>query len=374
LALERKIPVEMDSSLFFKLCKNPIIGVTGTKGKTTTSSMIYDLLKAAGKSPVKVGIGQVSALDKLDVLKKESIVVFELSSWRLSALGRAGLSPHIGVMTNLYPDHLNYYSKIENYLRDKKFIFENQKPKDWMIINWDNEYLEPLIGETKSQCILVSEKEVPEGKSVYLENGKMMINDGNDVKELISVYQIKICGKHNVLNLMLAIGAALAAGMKVFEIKKALPAVQSVPHRLELVNEIGGVKYFNDTAATIPQAVISALESFREPIILIAGGSDKNLNFAEMGKKIADRIKKLILLKGTANEKIITEVRKNLKEEERNIEIPIVDSMDKAMELASANAEAGDVVLLSPGAASFGIFLNEFDRGDKFKQAVSKIS
>jgi UDP-N-acetylmuramoylalanine--D-glutamate ligase len=373
LALERKIPVEMDSSLFFKLCKNPIIGVTGTKGKTTTASMIYDLLKAAGKNPVKVGIGQVSALDKLDVLKKESIVIFELSSWRLSALGRAGFSPHIGVITNLYPDHLNYYSKIENYLRDKKFIFENQKPSDWLVINQDNEYLRPLISETKSQYILVSEREAPEGRAVYLEDNKVMVNDGIDVKELVSADQIKLCGKHNIFNLMLAVGAALAVGIKTSEIKKFLPAVHLVPHRLELVRELNGVKYINDTAATIPQAVISALDSFIEPIILIAGGNDKNLSYSEMGKAIAVRIKKLILLKGTANEKIVIEVKKNLKEEEKNIEIPIVDSMEKAVELAVANSQSGDVVLLSPGAASFGIFLNEFDRGDKFKEKVNKL-
>jgi UDP-N-acetylmuramoylalanine--D-glutamate ligase len=374
LALERKIPVEMDSSLFFKLCKNPIIGVTGTKGKTTTSSMIYDILKAAGKNAVKVGIGQISVLDKLDILKKDSVVVLELSSWRLSALGRLGTSPHIGVMTNLYPDHLNYYSKMDNYFQDKKYIFLNQKPKDWMVVNQDNENLKPVLDEIKSQCILVSEKEIPEGKAVYLEDGKIMVNNGIDVKMLASADEIKISGKHNIFNLMLAIGVALAAGIKVAEIKKALPLVRAVPHRLELVRTVRDIRYINDTAATIPQAVISALDSYDEPIILIAGGNDKNLEFGELGKIVASRVKKLILLKGTANDKIIFEVKKNLNDEEKNIEIPVVDSMEKAVELAAANAQAGDIVLLSPGAASFGIFLNEFDRGDKFREAVKKLN
>ncbi|MFA6790757.1 MAG: Mur ligase family protein, partial [Parcubacteria group bacterium] len=135
LALEKNIPVEMDSSLFFKLCKNKIIGITGTKGKTTTASMIFDILKNSGEKPVMVGVGQTSVLDKLEEIKKESVVVFELSSWRLSALGRARVSPAISVFVNIFPDHLNYYENMEKYLEDKKNIFLYQKSVDWIILN-----------------------------------------------------------------------------------------------------------------------------------------------------------------------------------------------------------------------------------------------
>jgi UDP-N-acetylmuramoylalanine--D-glutamate ligase len=372
LALERKIPVEMDSSLFFKLCRNPIIGVTGTKGKTTTASMIYDILKSSGRNAVKVGIGQMSVLDKLDLLKKDSVVVFELSSWRLSALGRSGISPQIGIITNLYPDHLNYYAKMESYLQDKKYIYLNQKPNDWLVINCDNENLKPVISEIKSQLVCVSQECVKNEKSIYQEDGIIKINDGNDIKELVKINKLNMAG-HNVFNLMLATGAALAVGIKAAEIKKALGFIQPVPHRLEAVRKFKEVDYINDTAATIPQAVISALGAYSQPVILIAGGNDKNLDFAELGRVIAARVKKLILLKGTANEKIIAEVKKNLEGNDKDIEFPVVDSMEKAVNLAAENAVAGDMVLLSPGAASFGIFLNEFDRGEKFRKAVNGI-
>ena len=153
LALEKKIPVEMDSSLFFKLCKNKIIGVTGTKGKTTTATLIFEILKSAGKNPIKVGIGQTSVLDKLSLLKKDLVVIFELSSWRLSALGRAKLSPQIAVFKNLMPDHLNYYGTMEKYLQDKKYIFVNQKPQDFLVLNYDDEKLKEISSQAPSELV-----------------------------------------------------------------------------------------------------------------------------------------------------------------------------------------------------------------------------
>ncbi len=177
LALDNKVPVEIDSSLFFKLCKNTIIGITGTKGKTTTSTLIYEILKTAEKNPTKVGIGQISALDKIKDLKKNSIVIFELSSWRLSALGRHKISPQIAVLTNIYPDHLNYYKDIDEYIKDKKYIFQNQKSDNFCVINWDDEVLNKLDGEIKSNVIKFSKNKTNNGKSVYVNDGSIYIND-----------------------------------------------------------------------------------------------------------------------------------------------------------------------------------------------------
>lgn len=369
LALEKKVPVEMDSSLFFKLCKNKIIGVTGTKGKTTTSALIYQLLKAAGKNPIKVGIGQTSVLDKLTMLKKDSIVVFELSSWRLSALGRAKLSPQIAVFTNLMPDHLNYYGTLEKYLKDKKYVFANQKSKDFLVFNYDDERLKEVSKETLSQTVKFSYQPLKKNKSVFLEDEKIYLNNGIDVIRLASTKDIKIPGRHNLSNVMAAVGAAYAFGLNPMEIKKALPDLKGPLHRLEFVREIAGVKYYNDTAATIPQAACSALRAFEQPIVLIAGGADKNLEFEDFGKDIAEKTKRVILLKGNATEKILVQLKKNASVEFLQ-EIEIVDSMEKAVLLAKKVAEKGDVVLLSPGAASFGLFNNEFDRGEKFREAV----
>jgi UDP-N-acetylmuramoylalanine--D-glutamate ligase len=362
----------MDSSLFFKLCKNPIIGVTGTKGKTTTATLIYEMLKSAGKNPIKVGIGQTSVLDKLALLKKDSVVIFELSSWRLSALGRAKISPTIAVFKNIMRDHLNYYKTMEKYLDDKKFIFSSQKPKDWLIINGDDEVLLEISKEAKSQVMKFSYFPMKRNRAIFIEDENIFFNDGIDVKKLIAVKDITIPGRHNISNVMAAIGASLAFGLSIAEIKKALKELKGVPHRLEFVRELGGVKYYNDTAATIPDAAISALNSFEQPIILIAGGTDKDLDFENLAKEIVEKTKKVVFLKGDATDKILGRISKILKPEQVE-DMTVVDSMAKAVGLAKEYSEKGDVVVLSPGAASFGLFANEFDRGEKFREEVKKL-
>jgi len=372
LALEKKVPVEIDSSLFFKLCKNPIIGVTGTRGKTTTTSLIYEILKLAGKNPVKVGMGQISVLDKLNSLKKDSTVVFELSSWRLSALGRYKLSPQIAVVTNVYQDHLNYYPTMEEYIKDKKNIFLNQKQGDVSILNWDNEIVRKLGEEVKFETIKFSENKIENGKSVYIENGKIYFNNGIDSKKVLDLEKIKIRGNHNRENVMAAVAVAKFLGIENSIIEKTISDFKGIPHRLEFIKEIDGVKYYNDTAATSPDGAVCGINSFSEPVVLICGGSDKKLDMSSLAKVIAEKLKAVVFLKGEATEKIISALRKILPENEER-EYRIVDSMAKAVELAKNASEIGDVVLLSPGAASFGLFNNEFDRGDKFRKAVEEL-
>ncbi|MDH4330274.1 MAG: UDP-N-acetylmuramoyl-L-alanine--D-glutamate ligase [Candidatus Moranbacteria bacterium] len=373
LALDKKIPVEMDSSLFFKLCKNPIIGVTGTKGKTTAATMIFDLLKLSGKNPVKVGISRTSVLDKLESLKKESVVVFELSSWRLSALKYAKMSPHIAVFKNIHPDHLNYYKNMDEYIEDKKNIFRFQTPKDWLVANFDDEIVREISKEANSQVIGFSKKPLREGLSVFMDESDIYLNNGIDNKFIVAKEELNIVGEHNLYNVMAAIGAASAYGVNIEKIRKYITSLKGVQDRLEFVREFKGVKYYNDTAATIPQAAISALNSFDENVVLIAGGSDKKLDFSEFAFAIVKKAKGLILLKGDATEKLAKLIKARLSEEGVDDKIEIVSSMDKAVEKASRFSESGDVVLLSPGAASFGMFNNEFDRGEKFKESVKSL-
>ncbi|MFC1608662.1 UDP-N-acetylmuramoyl-L-alanine--D-glutamate ligase [Patescibacteria group bacterium] len=373
LALDKKIPVEMDSSLFFKMCKRPIIGVTGTKGKTTVSTMIYDLLKLSKKNPIKVGISTVSVLDKLEELKKDSVVVFELSSWRLSALKYAKISPHIAVMKNILPDHLNYYKSMKEYIADKSNIFKFQTPKDWLIANFDDDTVLELSKDVSSQVMGFSREPIREGVSVFMDGEDMYLNNGNDNKKIVSVKDLKIVGDHNISNVMAAVGAVYAYGVDLDMIKKKVTSLKGVEHRLELVREVSGVKYYNDTAATIPQAAISAINSFDQNIVLIAGGNDKNLDFTELSKAIINKVNGLILIKGTATDKLAGQIKKDLAAEGLEGKVDIVDSMDKAVEKAYRFAEKGDVVLLSPGAASFGVFKNEFDRGEKFIKAVKSL-
>jgi UDP-N-acetylmuramoylalanine--D-glutamate ligase len=375
MALEKNIPVEIDSSLFFKLCPNTIIGVTGTKGKTTTCALIYDILKEAGKMPVKIGVDKISVIDKLKDLKKESIVVFELSSWRLSALGRYGLSPQIAVVTNIYPDHLNYYKTMEDYINDKKYIFSNQKPSGLCIINGDDEILKKNISAIKAQVIKFSQEKVKHGRGVYISEGNIYVNNGIDEKKVTEISSIKLKGKHNLENILAGIAATYFLGIGLEQIKKAVLKFEKAPaQRLEFVGEFEGIKYYNDTAATTPESAIRGLNSFEEPVILICGGADKNLNMADFAKAICAQVKGVIFLKGEASNKIMAEMRKLGLSDNEEKDFVIVESMKKALEVAKAVAEKGDVILLSPGAASFGLFANEFDRGDKFVEEVKRLT
>ena len=370
-ALANKIPVEMDSSLFFKLCKNKIIGVTGTKGKTTTASMIFDILKNAGKKPIMVGVGQTSVLDKLEKIKKNSPVVFELSSWRLSALKNAKISPPIAVFKNILPDHLNYYKGMKEYLEDKKNIFRFQKSTNWLVINGDDENLKEIIEEANSQILRFSLNGRQGERSVFCEDGVIYIDDGVDIRKVATIKELNLHSKHNISNVLAAIGVAFVYELRLKEIKKSILKINLIAHRMEFVDTINGISYYNDSAATIPQATVAAIKSFDKPIILIAGGADKNLDFSELGDVIAKKVKGVVFLKGDATDKIIAVIKRKIKS--NHLEFEIKDSMKKAVEEATRCAEKGDIILLSPGTASFGVFVNEFDRGDKFKEAVKEI-
>lgn len=371
-ALKYKIPVEMDSGIFFKLCKLPIIGVTGTKGKTTTATLVAEILRSAGKKVFTAGVGQKPVLDLLEKLEgeKNGAVVFELSSWRLSALGREKLSPHIAVLTNILPDHLNYYSSMEKYIADKKYIFSNQKPKDFLILNYDNEASRDLAGDAKSKLVFYSSAEIDCENCVFVRSGKIIHRSDSEEKEICDLGDVKLRGEHNIGNVMAAVAATLAYGVEPEKIGEAVKSFKGVPHRLELVAEKSGVKYVNDTTATMPDAAIVGINSFSEPIVLIAGGADKNLEFKEFARTVKDKVRRLVLLKGKATEKIKAELQKIGAEKIADSEF---DNMEKAVIRAKSVSGPGDIVLLSPGAASFGLFLNEFDRGDKFREAVGRL-
>ena len=371
-ALEKNVPVEMDSSLFFKLCENPIIGVTGTRGKTTTASLIYEILKIAGKKPVKVGIGRVSVLDKLNELEDDSIIVFELSSWRLSALGRHKLSPQIAVITNIYPDHLNYYESMDGYVADKKNIFLSQSENDVCVLNYDDSVVRGFGKETAAKTTMVSVREKLKGPSVFIDRGHIFIDDGKEgggVFPILEISDIDLKGSHNLSNILAAVAVSHRMGIDAGSIKKAVSGFAGLPYRLEFVREVDGVNYYDDTAATSPEGAIAGISSFAEKIILIAGGSDKNLDMANLAKEICEKTKAVVFLKGAATDKITIAMRDNGYRQD----FVIVDSMEEAVSEARKLAVSGEVVLLSPGSASFGLFKNEFDRGDKFKESVRSL-
>jgi UDP-N-acetylmuramoylalanine--D-glutamate ligase len=331
--------------------------------------LICEILREAGLDPIKVGIGQVSVLDRLKELKEKSIVVFELSSWRLSALGRYGLSPEIAVITNIFQDHLNYYPNMGEYIQDKKYIFSSQKKSDFCVLNWDDERLRSIEKEVPSRIIKFSDHAIDQEKSVYISDNSIYVNKKGAEEKVLDVDEIEIRGIHNRKNILASIGAAQALDVGTEAIRRGVLSFVGVPHRLEFVRDLDGVKYYNDTAATSPDGAISSLDSFDEPLVLIAGGADKNLDMKELAGAIRKKTDRTIFLKGIGTDKIIAELRNIGKKGD----FTVVDSMDKAVTEARKLAKKGDVVLLSPGTASFGIFLNEFDRGDKFKSAVNSL-
>lgn len=377
IAKEHGIPVTIDSAIFLDLCEAPVIGVTGTKGKTTTASLIAHILESDGRKVARVGISRKSVLGEFEKIDREGVVVFELSSWRLSALEEIRKSPTISVITNIYPDHQNYYDSMEAYVDDKKNIFRFQSSSDTVVLNADNAWTAGMGADAPGHVAwFSSESEMGKMRSdgFFLDRNRIIeVRDG--ISEEMLEYSGKgLLGAHNRGNILAAVAAASTYGVRPESIRAGIDSFPGVPHRLELVRERRGVSFYNDSAATIPEATISALRSFSSPVYLIAGGSDKNLDFDQLACAILERAKGIIFLKGIGTEKLLEGIRRQLAQCGRSgWRFEIVESMGKAVELAARSAEPGDVVLLSPGTASFGLFKNEFDRGDQFRDCVANL-
>ncbi len=352
IARQHKIPILMEINLFWEECSHKkIIGVTGTKGKTTTASLIRATLSSAGLKVVIGGNLGISLLEILPKIDKNTWAILELSSWQLEGLKTQQSSPHISIITNIFPDHLNRYPSMKDYVAAKKLIFTYQKKDDYLILNQENSWTKQLQKEAPGKVILFSKKHVP--KSWRPE--------------------IKIPGDHNLANIAAALAVAKILKVKPRLVKEGVINFPGISHRLELVKSISGIKFYNDSTATNPVASQMAIQSFTQPLIWILGGTDKNLTFTSLIKEAQRKtnLKALILLAGTATEKIKTKIEKY------PFGARVFGPFDKllpAVYQAYQIAEAGDIVLLSPGAASFGMFQNEFDRGDQFKKIVNDLA
>lgn len=348
IAKKNKVKIETDVSLFFKMSGAFIIGITGTKGKSTTASLIYHLLQPKFKEIFLAGNIGVSPLELLSEVKRGDKVVLELSSFELENLTQ---SPDVAVVTNIMPDHLNRYGTMAEYLDTKKIIFKYQKKVDVLILNDDDPIARDFSKSAKSRVLFYS-----------LENKP---------KE-ISLDSFKLFGGHNLSNLLAAIKVAELLKVPAKTIEQSLKTFKGVSSRQEFVKEVNGVKYFNDTTATMPEAVIAAIDTFSEEfpdsrLILICGGVNKGLKYNELARVIREKVDELILLPGTASDKIKEGLRDYTRMQE-------VFNMQEAVKRAKKLAEKGDLVILSPGGSSFNIFKNEFDRGEQFVQAVKGLA
>jgi len=379
------------TKLFFDLSptKN-IIGVTGTKGKGTTSSLIYEMLKADGRDAYLGGNIGVPPFDFIEKLNKDSWVVLELSSFQLQDLTK---SPHIAVFLMVTSEHLDYHKDISEYVEAKRNILNHQSEADFAIINRDysasNE--SDIHGDGKVYFIS-REREVEEG-CFALGNQVILRLKGNDIP-LIDTRELLLRGDHNHENVCAASLSAYLAGVKAGTITHVLKSFKGLEHRLELVDKINGVEYYNDSFSTTPETAIAAILSFKNPEILLLGGSSKNSDFSELGQVMSsrDNIKAIIgigveweriktqLKFDYSSSEVSTESRSSEKDssgQARTIKPLIIegaDTMEKIVLAASKIALPGDVVLLSPACASFDKFKNYKDRGNQFKEEVKKLS
>ncbi|HZW53637.1 MAG TPA: UDP-N-acetylmuramoyl-L-alanine--D-glutamate ligase [Candidatus Elarobacter sp.] len=360
------IPVFSEVEVAYRICKAPIVAVTGTKGKTTTTALVGALFAAAGET-VHVGgnIGNALIRETADAAPGDWVVA-EVSSFQLESI--RSFKPKISLILNVTPDHLDRYHSMVEYAEAKFRIFANQGPGDTFVGNLDDPIVAAAPGEDgnriKTRALWFS-AEPHRQSALYLRNGDQIVyapptGDPRPV-DVLRVGEIPLLGAHNVENVMGAVLVALAAGLPLDAIREGVRTFRPLAHRLEPVAEIGGVRFVDDSKATNPGAVIAAMRAFDRPIVLIAGGKAKGTDFADMGKVVSSRAKAVVLIGEAAD--AIASVVKRAKAER-------AETMEEAVARARDLAEPGDVVLLSPGCASFDMFRSAEHRGELFAEAV----
>jgi len=378
-ARERSVAVETDVSVFLSIARSPVIAVTGTKGKSTTASAIHHGLLRVSANARLGGNITVSPLEFLDGLAPTAPGVLELSSWQLGDLaGRGLLRPRVSVLTVLLPDHLDRYRTMDAYVEDKKAVFREQEPGGRAVFNRDDPRQERFPSETRADPFWYSASVLPDGlRGAWLEGeeGRMRTEPAGEARTVLAGSRLP--GGHNRMNL-LAAGLALSLyGVKAEVIARALGEFPGVAHRLELFLEAGGIRWYDDSTATMPHAAAAALAALEAPVVLIAGGTDKGLDAAPLAAA-ARRAAAVVLLAGTATDKL----RPLLEADGTAYEGPF-DRLDPAVIRAAERAgglraalPAGRhvSVVLSPGSASFGMFQNEFDRGRRFQEAARRLT
>lgn len=348
---------------FFSHCPAKIIGVTGTKGKGTTASIIASIFEAARKKVWLVGNIGVAALEILDQIEPDDVVVFELSSFQLWDLDR---SPHVAVVLLIEPDHLNVHKGMEDYVRAKGAIRRHQSGADICVYHPTNDYSRRIANNNKKGKTL--RYSIPDDGGVYVKDDSFWVNE----QIICSVDALQLIGDHNKDNACAAITAAMAYGVNLDVVEKGLRSFKGLPHRTEFVRNIDGVDYYNDSFSSAPAATVAAIRSFTQPEIVIIGGTDKGGEFVDLAEAIKSQpnIKELV---------IIGEIKGKLQQElqshgvEAKMTLSKAKTMPEIVDYAKRKAKKGDVVLLSPGCASFDMFKDFYDRGDQFRAYVKSL-
>lgn len=360
--------VTTEIEMLIELCPGKVIGITGSDGKTTTTSLIYEIVKAKGYNCYLGGNIGVPLFTKIGEMTKDDIVVLELSSFQLMNMK---ISPSISVITNITPNHLDIHSSMEEYIEAKKNIFKYQDENGILVLNYDNDITREFEKEAKGKVIWFSSKsKIPDGYIV--DENRIKFCENNLRTHVLHTTDMKLRGVHNFENAC----AAIAATKTLVDEETAVNAIlnfKGVEHRLELIKETDNrIKWYNDSVSSSPTRTIAGLNAFSRSVILIAGGYDKNLDYTPIAKPIVDNVKILILL-GQTSDKIFNAVTKQLEKEGKSLDIYQCNSLEQTVILANRLAVTGDTILFSPASASFDMFKNFADRGNKFKELVNRI-
>ena len=354
------VPITSEICLFVERCPAPIIGITGSSGKTTTTSLIGEMLKQKDKRTRIGGNIGGSLLEELDILHADVPIVLELSSFQLDRLGDLPWSPQIAVATNFAPNHIDVHGSLQAYRKAKRQIVMHQTKSDWTIVNGEDAEVSRWAGAGQRIVFAI------EGEGdVFVRGGKIQHAIGGETRTICSADTISLRGRHNLANALAATGAAIISGVSEKKIADVLQTFQGVPHRLEQVAEVNGILYVNDSIATSPDRTRTALMAFDRPIVLIAGGYDKGIAFDDMEVAIVERVAHLIVMGETGDAIAATAKGKT--------NIHRVENLEEAMDCAKDLAQFGDVVLLSPASASYDQFRNFEERGQRFRECVEKL-
>ena len=364
---QRGAIVTTEIEQLMKLAPCKIIGITGSDGKTTTTTLTYEILKKAGLNVHLGGNIGIPLFTKLNEMQPEDIIVLELSSFQLMEMD---ISPDIAAITNITPNHLNIHKDYEEYINAKKNIFKYQNEKGILVLNADNELTNACKNEANGKVIMFSSTQKLDNGYI-VEDGIIKKCEDGIRRHILNTSDLKLKGIHNFQNVC----TALALTENLVDIDNAVETIKEfsgVHHRLELVRTIDGVEWYNDSASTSPTRGISALNSFNnKEIILIAGGADKNLDYTPIGKPIVDKVKSLILIGQTAP-KIYDAVKTELENQNKKLDIHMCETFEQSLNLAKRIAKPGQVVLFSPASTSYDMFKDMYERGDKFKEAVNE--
>ena len=365
---KKGVVVTSEMEVFFDLCPCKIIAITGSDGKTTTTTIISELLKAQGYNVHLGGNIGKPLLPEIESINADDYAVVELSSFQLISMRK---SPEISVVTNLAPNHLDIHKDMQEYVDSKKNIVLHQNAFSKTVLNLDNDISNSFEAYVRGQLVKFS-RQADVSNGAYLEDDMIIYNDYGKKTDVVSIKDIKIPGMHNVENYMAAISAVWGL-VTVENIQNVAKNFGGVAHRAEFVRELNGVRYYNDSIASSPTRTASGtLSLYDEKIIIIAGGYDKHIPYEPLGPVICDKVKTLILLGDTA-EKIKEAVVNSENYSNNNPEIIMVNNMDEAVKTAYNLAKEGDIVSMSPASASFGLYKNFEERGNHFKELVNNL-